>query len=1218
MSMDIVKLIARIQSIVKQRHTTNGVCLFLGAGADISSNGILFHDLKKKLLLSVGHQDNQFASSSKIDYLFNQWFSQLTLPERSEVLENLIRNSSGEMIPSDGYKLLVLLAKERVITSVITTNFDNMLEKSQDILHLDTFQIYAPGISVPARHIINTHPQKAIYLKMHGDIDGRMVTHLTEDELQNKEYEQEYIELFDYLISSHSIIFCGYSGLDHMITKLFKKTFINLGQNNIQNVYWCNPKEPDQSSELVAFLKEKTNFTYIKINFDELLQTISKDIFSERMLFNADSVFIWSIIQSKVHKLQKKQYSCNEFIDKNERIKKLVIRERETQYLQDFLSNGQKNLCILLGDSGVGKTTFLTQFCDQYGNNHDINIIPIAVENTTGHGITNYIVEQLGYITLNPLSVLYQFAQWADQQGYAFIFIIDGLSRIGFSSEEILRNLNELFEYAYIIRSFTDIKFIVTMNSNQWNDIQCRINFNYVNDILWKADQNTINYSFSINNFTSDELESALRKNEITHKVEQIMNSSVKEMLHNPFFFRLIVRVFSAISTDFIDINTIYKAIDHLATHDYSKLKGLQIISSLEKLADQLFKADCKQIAVDFMEQDVNFLENLVNNGILIYNEGYVKFRYDLFFSYYYSRKLERDQMYLTLNPQSFVSTYFSTNITHNVQSSIIIYFTRVDNYALVIDYLDKLLQYCVSLDNKSYINRTNKLISDVYESMAKYYPDKYYKVIEVMDQNLPLFNRMYAHFCRSSHYLDPLRACSILKHITQSQDKGVKLESSIMLMDRLASIITDQTYYQLDDCREYLVFLESSNTLIHAVNIIWLASYFGPDNLPVHEYEAITKLLGDALCNVLQKRTNPTNYNDLQEFFIAYSNYILFNSDSNLHEKYHEIISCGTEIELLKKILNGHRLTNHDFEMILQNMENYNNNFIFLVCNCILIFSAFSADKTPSVQFNMLYKELDMTTNVSILDFFLSAFFMAMYLYDPLDRQSLSNQITMLVHNYETTIFDNPGQKRYLSKNKFADQFDLQFEDGFNPFAFYFYTAPSHRYVTNNAPCDNQEELALFWELEKTLVETGNYQHLLRFIHAVGQLIGLFPEAGMEALEHFISYKEPILRKGLVRVLKENYFRYPIATKYFLTKHKDYFAQNEYLEIVGSDRSYLSERALEQLHYARIFTFLRNIFGSKAIHRMILEFFSQDNLSKAMEAFMKVLIDQGNSESSR
>jgi hypothetical protein len=1218
MSMDIIKLIAHIQSIAKHRHTTNGVCLFLGAGADISSNGILFHDLKKKLLLSEGYQDNQFASSSKIDFLFNQWISKLNPQERSEVLENLIRNSSGEMFPSDSYKLLVLLAKERIITSVITTNFDNMLEKSQDILHLDTFQIFAPGISIPARHIINTHPQKAVYLKMHGDIDGRIVTHLTEGELQNKEYEQEYIALFDYLISSHSIIFCGYSGLDHMITKLFKKTLDNVNQNRMQNVYWCNPNEPDQSSELVVLLKEKTNFTYIKINFDELLQTISKDIFSERMLFNADSVFIWPIIQSKIHKLQKKQNSSNEFIDKDERIKRLVIRERETEYLQDFLSNEHKNLCILLGDSGVGKTTFLTQFCDQYGNNHDINIIPIATENATGHGIISYIVEQLGYITINPLSVLYQFAQWADQQGYAFIFTIDGLSRTGFSSEEIVRNLNELFEYAYIIRSFTDIKFVVTMNSNQWNDIQPLININCVNDILWKDCQNTNNYSFSINNFTSDELKSALRKNDITHQAEQIMNINVKELLYNPFFFRLIVQAFSVIPTDFMDINTVYKAIDYLATRDYPKLKGLQIITNLEKLADQLFKADCDQIAVDLMEQDVNILENLVNNGILIHNEGYVKFRYDLFFSYYYSCKLERNQIYRKLNPQDFVSTYFNTNILNNVQSSIVIYFTRVDNYALVMDYLDKLLLYCMSLDDKSYISRTNKLISDIYESMAKYYPDKYCKVIDIMEQSLSFFERMYTHFCRSSHYLDDLRACSLLKHISKSQNKRIKLESSIMLMDRLAGIIKWQEHHQLDDCRKYLAFLESGNILIHAINIIWLASYFGPDNLSTHKYEAVVKLLGNSLCNILQRRASPSDYNDLQEYFITYSNFILFNSDNNLHEKYHELISRGTEVKLFKKILNGHCLTNEDFELIILNMENYNNNFIFLVCNFILIFSSLMVNKTPVEQFNEFYKKLDITANVSILDFFLSAFFMAMYLYDPSDRQSLSSQITMLVNNYEKTIFDNPGQKRYLSKNKFADQFDQQFEDGFNPLAFYFYTAPSHRYITNNDPCDNQEELALFWELEKILVDTGNYQHLLRLIHAVGQLIGLFPDAGMEALEHFIKYKEPILRKGLVRVLKENYLRYPIVTKKFLTKHKDYFAQDEYLEIVGAERSYLSERALEQLHYARIFTFLRNIFGTKTIHRMILEFLSQDNLSKAMEAFMEVLFDQDNSESSR
>ena len=53
------------------------------------------------------------------------------------------------LFPSDAYKLLVLLSESGGIDAIVTTNFDGMLEKAQQELGRDLFQIYAPGSGAP-------------------------------------------------------------------------------------------------------------------------------------------------------------------------------------------------------------------------------------------------------------------------------------------------------------------------------------------------------------------------------------------------------------------------------------------------------------------------------------------------------------------------------------------------------------------------------------------------------------------------------------------------------------------------------------------------------------------------------------------------------------------------------------------------------------------------------------------------------------------------------------------------------------------------------------------------------------------------------------------------------------------------------------------------------------------------------------------------------------
>ena len=62
-----LEFVSELNSISKQSNS-NGICLFLGAGADISSGGVLFSDLKRESVSFVRNTKiHEFESSNLID-----------------------------------------------------------------------------------------------------------------------------------------------------------------------------------------------------------------------------------------------------------------------------------------------------------------------------------------------------------------------------------------------------------------------------------------------------------------------------------------------------------------------------------------------------------------------------------------------------------------------------------------------------------------------------------------------------------------------------------------------------------------------------------------------------------------------------------------------------------------------------------------------------------------------------------------------------------------------------------------------------------------------------------------------------------------------------------------------------------------------------------------------------------------------------------------------
>ncbi len=170
-------------------HRTK-LCFLLGAGADVSSGGLTFVELKRQAVEEFTKRPLfDITLPEQIETRFEELFMRLPPDERALLVEWIFHRMKP-LQPSEAYKLLVLLAEAGGVDAVITTNFDLMLETAQSEMGREIFQVFAPGV---ARPYLLSHPRfdlpKKPYLKLHGDIASRSVTLLTQLEQRKPQTE---------------------------------------------------------------------------------------------------------------------------------------------------------------------------------------------------------------------------------------------------------------------------------------------------------------------------------------------------------------------------------------------------------------------------------------------------------------------------------------------------------------------------------------------------------------------------------------------------------------------------------------------------------------------------------------------------------------------------------------------------------------------------------------------------------------------------------------------------------------------------------------------------------------------------------------------------------------------------------------------------------------------------------------------------------------------
>ncbi|OGU88047.1 MAG: hypothetical protein A2220_00040 [Ignavibacteria bacterium RIFOXYA2_FULL_35_10] len=198
----IITSLKKIKSSIER----NKLVVFVGAGVSKSSGLPNWIDLISTLRIDLGiKEDNAINSFLKIPQIY---YNERGQKEYNDKINELLNK---QVFPNQIHESIHKLKPAHIIT----TNFDNLLEKSCDLLNINYHKISAN------EHLPYAQFDKMI-IKMHGDFDKNNFV-LKEDDYRNYSKNFNLIEAYiKALFSTHLILFVGFSATDPNFKNIFE------------------------------------------------------------------------------------------------------------------------------------------------------------------------------------------------------------------------------------------------------------------------------------------------------------------------------------------------------------------------------------------------------------------------------------------------------------------------------------------------------------------------------------------------------------------------------------------------------------------------------------------------------------------------------------------------------------------------------------------------------------------------------------------------------------------------------------------------------------------------------------------------------------------------------------------------------------------------------------------------------------------------------------
>jgi hypothetical protein len=288
--LDAAQFVRAINVNKNSRHS-----FFLGAGASISSGVKSAYDCiwewKRQIFISSNPGLEELfpdASSLAARNRIQTWLdSQNKYPKLDSSGEytfyaneaypipstrkSFFQGISKDAKPSPGYHILCLLARERIVQKIWTTNFDHLVAKAAA-----SYNITPVEIGLDSVHRIDRIATEGELLvcALHGDYRYDQLKN-TEDELREQDEKLKEMLIFD--TSNSHLIVSGFSGRDKSIMDALQSAYSKSGSGRL---YWCG-YDPEPNTEIQQLLelaiKNNREAYYVTTNgFDDVLMRLGK------------------------------------------------------------------------------------------------------------------------------------------------------------------------------------------------------------------------------------------------------------------------------------------------------------------------------------------------------------------------------------------------------------------------------------------------------------------------------------------------------------------------------------------------------------------------------------------------------------------------------------------------------------------------------------------------------------------------------------------------------------------------------------------------------------------------------------------------------------------------------------------------------------------------------------------------------------------------------
>ncbi|AWJ88974.1 hypothetical protein Sp245p_03805 [Azospirillum baldaniorum] len=1199
------------------------ICMFIGAGADISSGGITFSAFKKRCIEKiVGRPLFSVTDPQNIDRHFQEIFhAGLSALEKAALVERIFREAS-QLLPSDAYRLLVLLAEHHAIDAVVTTNFDVMLEIAQQELGKDVFQIYSPGFARPYPVLpAKVASIKPFYLKLHGDLSARSVLYLSNDELTHPDYDQAMVDLLTDILGSHHVVFAGYSGYDEALARL-----IGSAAGRAHRWFWCNPEPPDPGAPLSIALAPNPPL-FVRAGFDELIKAIAKPVLEVARFAGAAPNYLAPLFEWRTDR-SNRQFIAEYGQRGHLPITRLFARRVSLERVIGTFMSSDRRLAVLAGASGFGKSSLGVRLHMAWGDNQTRRILLLKAKAFDTPDLEKQLADQFGGLGHAAPFSLDLFEHWLRTRGLRLAVFIDGINEFSADLDGCVRLFRNLIRFARLLPDEgSAVKLIVTVRQETWNALMSKVDPVHLREVFWTdgAVDGAVG-ALTVGPLTDEELRDALGRIQVESGLNislQLLPPHAVERMRDPYLLAAIAErnqpeLFAG------PVASIYRTIyAHKLANNGADLDASVLFDCLTAVAFLCLKRCNDQFrALDLgpPATDGRLLRTLKDLDIVVdADNGFLRFAHDRTQQYFLAEAFlhtselpletihDLAQMVRSLGSNSkaiaAARMYFLLNIA--ARFSLIEYVVH-NQGKLAAQYGDSVSDQLFEFAKDVLYDLADedpKLLSgylrDAFDAAGRgRLSEVQLRTLVLVAANLP------------ENFGVPL-----LMQVERGSSQLATVEANIFICDRLVERLLNRpdevtATGELPSLYRTYLFDPGIPVWRRLGRVLGFVSRLGRENTHPTEYQAFSRIARMAVDATAAPGLTATDLAQACAFVVGGCDRYMFNATEQGIRRFFQNPERQAFGRVVERLEGGGTLEHDDFTLFLQYAGTlYNGDVEYHLSHLMFVMSALNDAERTIVFWRECFERLGDDPLPVAVDFLQAA---VIYMYLVTDRPYdgiLEPYIRKVLRDWPSGLLYRPGEERGFRRG-YRDRFDMIFEDGFGVIYGHAQLAPSTRrrtmryqqYVDSFGSDERTSNLLL--ENLNCFLQGGMIDESLQVLQAICQVATFWPYEGLALLQPVLGHSDPRIHRATVRVLAEVYHRHPRVTQRFLRSNGSALTEEDLREIKVRQDPRIGRRQIDELEWGHLLHFLLGLPNARqSLYAAIKALLRAESLEQAFVA---------------